>query len=418
MGLTSIAAVGTVLVLLGVVARQRMQIARLAARLTDVVRNDDVTGLLNRAAFEELLEAEIDRSRRTDRPVSVVVGDLDGLGHSGGAGGSGAEALRLITRDMQKWKRKIDVGARIGDHQFAVIVRETDERGAFLVAERLRRAAHRTFAEHPRKLTICFGVASYPSHGDDRELLLTAAEQAVRAAKELGRDRSVIYSEQVGRMLASSRGPNDAELQLATVLGLAEALDMRATGTPGHSREVGRYSELIARELGLPDDRTDRVRVAGVLHDVGRIGVSDLILTKPGPLDEEEWSEMRRHPEIAARLLAHDDLGELRDWVLMHHERPDGKGYPKGLCNEQIPLEAKIVAVADAYEALVSNRPWRPAFDAATACAELEAAAGTRFDAEVVGALVRALPRSIAASELPSEAPRATLGGSTAGTPA
>ena len=393
MGLSSIVGVGVVLVLLGVVAHQRHQIVRLSARLTDATRIDPLTGLLNRRAFEGLLESELERSRRTGRPLAVIVGDVDGLSvvnaHRGDPAGD--SVLKRVARDMQKWKRRIDSAGRIGGEEFALLLPETDERGAFLLAERLRRAAHRTFNDDPLPVTVSFGVASYPEHGDRLDLLLSLATHAMGAAKELGKDRSVIYSPEVARMLASAGGPEGAELQLATVVGLAETLDIRDTGVVGHCQSVARYAELTAIELGLPAERVERVRLAGVLHDVGKIGVSDRVVTKPGPLDDDEWREMRTHPEIGARLLAHPEFDDLRGWVLSHHERPDGKGYPQGLSGDSIPIEASILAVADAYEAMTADRAYRPAMGQEAARAELEAGAGTQFDAAVVRAFLAAL---------------------------
>jgi putative nucleotidyltransferase with HDIG domain len=240
-------------------------------------------------------------------------------------------------------------------------------------------------------VTISFGVASYPEHGDRLDLLMGFATHAMGAAKELGKDRSVVYSEEVARMLASVGGPEGAELQLATVIGLAEALDIRDAGTVGHSQTVGRYAEQMAIQLGLSDDHVERVRLAGVLHDVGKVGVSDLVIAKPGPLDADEWREMRTHPEIGARLLAHPEFDDLRAWVHSHHERPDGQGYPLGLAGDSIPLEARILAVADAYESMTADRAYRSSMGEEAARAELEAGAGTQFDAQVVRAFLAVL---------------------------
>ena len=369
MGLVSVLTLGGALVLLAVILDQRRQIARLTARLSEATRVDPLTGLLNRRAFEELFDAELERSRRTGRAVSVVIGDLDWLdlvnvrhGHR-----TGDAVLRLVARDMQKWKRRIDSAARIGGEEFGLLLPETDEAGAFLVAERLRRAAHRTFADQPVPVTISFGVASFPDHGSERDELLAAASSAMGAAKEMGKDRSVIYSPEIARVLGA-HPPADAGLQLATVIGLAEALDIRDTGTTGHSHTVGRLCELTAAKLGLPGERVERVRLAGVLHDVGKIGVSDRLLTTPGP-----------------------QFDDLRSWVLAHHERPDGKGYPAGASGEEIPLEARIIAAADAYEAMTADRSYRPALREEAARAELQAGAGSQFDARVVRALLDAL---------------------------
>jgi hypothetical protein len=186
--------------------------------------------------------------------------------------------------------------------------------------------------------------------------------------------------------------------QLAAVLLLAESLDLRDAGTALHSQTVGELARASAQELGLPADRIERVRVAGVLHDVGKLAIPDAILHKPGKLDEAEWREMQRHPEIGARILSHAGLGDIAGWVHAHHERVDGRGYPLGLAAGEIPVEAKILAVADAFEAMIADRPYRAGMDPAAALQELRACAGTQFDQAVVDAFLRtrALAESVA----------------------
>jgi diguanylate cyclase (GGDEF)-like protein/putative nucleotidyltransferase with HDIG domain len=375
--------------------RQGARIRALVGRIENAVRTDALTGLLNRRAFEEQLELELERVRRGGGPLTVIVGDLDSFalvneqhGHA-----AGDAALERVAASLAKWKRRIDHAARIGGEEFAVLLPDTDEGGAFLVAERLRRAIHRLFGDSPVELTISFGVASHPEHGEDGVALLASALSAVAGAKQMGGDRSVIHSAEVARLLDGRSAGGHGDLQLATVIALAEALDIRDTGTAKHSHTVARYAELMARELGLEPDRVERVRLAGVLHDVGKIGVSDRVLSKPGPLDAAEWRELRTHPEIAARLLSRAEFDDLRSWILAHHERPDGMGYPYGLSGAAIPLEPRILAVADAYEAMTADRVYRPAIGQQAAREELEAGAGSQFDAEVVDALLRALDR-------------------------
>jgi len=380
------------LLLAGFAVHQHGRIRALRSRIADASRTDPLTGLINRRAFEEVLELELERAVRGDRPMSVIVGDIDGFrwvneqhGHA-----SGDAALQSVATNALKWKRRIDVAARIGGEEFALLLPETDERGAFIVAERLRRATHRSFAEATVGVKFSFGVATAPAHGADAVGLLRAADQAVAAAKDLGGDRTVIFSDEVARAL-EQQGHAGSELQLATVIALAEALDIRDTGTGQHSHTVARYAELMARELGLDEECVERVRLAGVLHDIGKIGIPDRVLTKPGPLDASEWQEMYTHPEIGARLLSRPEFEDLREWILAHHERPDGLGYPRGLRAAQIPLEARILAVADAYEAMTADRCYRAALGEQAARAELEAAAGSQFDADVVAAMLRAL---------------------------
>ena len=388
----------------------RDRIRELVARLTDAARTDPLTGLLNRRALEDLFEIELERAERNERPLSVIVGDIDRfkgvndrLGHQ-----HGDRTLQALAEELSRWKRRVDMVARVGGEEFALLLPETDERGAFLVAERLRRATQRLFADGPVPLTISFGVASYPDHGDDAEGLLRAADQALYAAKNMGRDRSVIYSPEISRMLFASEGDgSNSELRLATVLSVAEALDIRDTGSANHSQAVGRFAQMAAEELGLDRDRVDRVRLAGLLHDVGKIGVSDSLLVKPGPLDDEEWVEMRTHPEIAARLLAGDDFEDLRTWILAHHERMDGSGYPLGLVGDEIAIEARILAVADAWEAMTADRVYSAALCEEAAREELMAGSGTQFDGDVVKAFLRAIDRRPRA-RVPGPAPSVT----------
>ncbi len=177
------------------------------------------------------------------------------------------------------------------------------------------------------------------------------------------------------------------------MLDLAETVDLRFSGSARHSETVGRYAEMMARELGLPERRVSRVRLAGMLHDIGKVGVPDSILRKPGSLTEKEVEIIRRHPELGVQILEHPSLSDVRAWVGAHHERPDGLGYPLGLSGEELSLEARIVAVADAYEAMTSDRSYRDSIGHTRARAELRRCAGSQFDAGVVEAFLLTLRR-------------------------
>ena len=170
---------------------------------------------------------------------------------------------------------------------------------------------------------------------------------------------------------------------LAPLMSLAEAVDRRK-GSPANSRRVARYAERLARGLNLPEEHVERVRVAALLRDVGEVGVAESILGKAGSLTDEEREELERHPEIGARIVGAAQIGRVDEWILTHHERPDGNGYPRGLSGHQIPLEGKILAVADAYAAMTAARPYRRPFSSKRAFAELQARAGSQFDHEVV----------------------------------
>ena len=164
-------------------------------------------------------------------------------------------------------------------------------------------------------------------------------------------------------------------------------------GRPATARRSPVTPEAIARELVLAEHVVEAVRLAGLLHDVGKIGIAGSIVAKPGPLEDHEWAEMQGHPRIGAEILEDAGLEDIREWILAHHERPDGGGYPRGLSDEDIPLEAKILAVADAYEAMTNDRCYRRSIGRENAVAELRRHAGSQFDAAVVDAFVCVLER-------------------------
>jgi HD-GYP domain-containing protein (c-di-GMP phosphodiesterase class II) len=172
---------------------------------------------------------------------------------------------------------------------------------------------------------------------------------------------------------------------------LADLLEERDADLSAHGARVGEYAVAIAREMGLPAPALARVRIASRLHDLGKVWISRDILDKPGPLTEREWTEVRRHPRTAARLLQRTALHDLADIVVAHHERPDGTGYPDGVPAAEVPLEAQIVAAADVYDAMLSPRPYAPTRTPDEARAELERVASTQLDANVVEAFLRVL---------------------------
>ncbi len=237
-----------------------------------------------------------------------------------------------------------------------------------------------------------------PLHGrrpDDAEIavLMAVADQAGLAI------------EQAHRTAAGGTGAagQSDELRLAAVMLLAETLDLRDARTAQHSRTVGTLAKHTAVALGLASDRVERIHAAGVLHDLGKLGIADAILHKPGALDDAEWKEIMRHPEIGARILEHAGMRDIAGWVRAHHERIDGRGYPKGIAGREIPIEARILAVADAYEAMVADRPYRPGIPADCACEELIRCSGTQFDAAVVEAFLAS--RDMGNDELDPPAP-------------
>jgi diguanylate cyclase (GGDEF)-like protein/putative nucleotidyltransferase with HDIG domain len=381
----------------------RETVTEMLRNLADAAHTDPLTGLENRRGLEERIALEVERARRHDRSLTVVIGDLDHFKRVNDIHGhrAGDEALALVGHILSDRKRRVDAVARTGGEEFTLVMPDTDREEAYLVTERLRTEIERRLAGARVPLTLSFGIAAFPEHGRTPELLLEAADQALYSAKALGRNRSVIYNPGIASAFAPVRvGTLQGDLQLATLLSLAEALDMRDTGTTRHSHAVGRYCELIAQQLGLAPERIERVRIAGMLHDIGKVGIPDALLAKRGRLTAVERSEITTHPEIGAQLLSAKGFEDLREWVLAHHERPDGRGYPRGLADEQIPLEAKILAVGDAYEAMTADRPYRSALGLHAARSELLRCAGEQFDSRVVSALLAGLTREADARDV------------------
>jgi diguanylate cyclase (GGDEF)-like protein/putative nucleotidyltransferase with HDIG domain len=388
---------GSLLVGAMVIMVMRARVELLIARLYDAARTDPLTKLSNRRGFRELLDLELERARRSGTSMGVLVGDLDDFKDVNDRSGHhvGDLALKRVAQLLCEGKHQIDGAARVAGAEFALIVPDTQHDEAFALAERLRLALREEFASDPTPLTISFGMSVYPQHGETAASLLHAADQALCAAKESGRDRTVAHSP---ALRLEQRTPSDVrdiqgERFVMAVLNIAEAVDLRFSGSARHSETVGRYAEMMARELGLPEWRISRIRLAGILHDIGKAGVPNSILHKPGPLTVEEYEVIKHHPELGAQMIEHISLSDVREWVVAHHERPDGLGYPLGLRAGAIPLEARIVAVADAYEAMTSDRPYRDSIGYDAAFAELGDGAGTQFDASVVAAFIAALAR-------------------------
>ncbi|MGH2989410.1 MAG: bifunctional diguanylate cyclase/phosphohydrolase, partial [Solirubrobacterales bacterium] len=299
---------GTLLIAGALLLYLRGKVEGLMERLTDAARTDLLTGLRNTRGLHEVLESEIERARIGGREVSLLIADLDKFkdvnerfGHA-----TGDRVIRRIGELFDQATRRIDTVARTGGAEFTIVLPEADEHTAYLIAEQLLARVRRGFAGEEVPLTTSVGVATYPRHGEDVDALITSTDTALFAAKGLGRNRAVLYSPEVSEVLSSVTSKRSVQAQghLATVLSLAEALDLRERGTASHSQSVGRCAEMIARELGMPTEKVERIRLAGILHDIGKVAIPDAILQKPGPLDDDEWNQMRQHPELGARILA------------------------------------------------------------------------------------------------------------------
>ena len=259
-----------------VIRVMRAHVELLIARLSDAARTDPLTQLPNRRGFRELLDLELERARRGGTPMTVLAGDLDHFKDVNDRSGHhvGDAVLQQVAALLREGVRQIDVPARIGGEEFAVILPGTDAQAAFAVAERLRCHVRDAFADATVPITISFGIASHPMHAETAASLVRTADEALYGAKESGRNRSVIHSPALRELARGAREERDVEAEryLAVVLDLAEAVDVRFSGSARHSETVGRYAELMARELGLlgAAGRTRAARRAAARRRQGR----------------------------------------------------------------------------------------------------------------------------------------------------
>ena len=362
-------------------------------RLKGLAMEDPLTGLLNHRTFQERLRDEFARARRESRCVAVVALDIDHFKSVNDRWGHavGDEALRLVAKAITSEIRPTDFCGRVGGDEFMVGLYGSTVEGAQRTLERLRSTmARQETGPGGQHVTMSAGIAEFPCHAGDQAEVMRLADGALYRAKQEGRDRHVVYSKEGHAPLSAEAATRQAEAAglSNTVHALARAVDAKDGYTHLHSYRVAFYAVALGQALGMGPGELEGLRTAGVLHDVGKIGISDAILLKPGKLTDEEFDEMKRHSELGRDIIAGCGMETVGEWVGHLHERVDGLGYPAGLTGDEIPLQSRILAVADALEAMTSKRLYRPALPLEEALAELERGAGTQFDAHLASHLV------------------------------
>jgi diguanylate cyclase (GGDEF)-like protein len=355
---------------------------------------DPLTGLVNHRTFHERLGAEVERAHRHERELSLVVLDLDHFKRVNDSHGHpvGDEVLVELAERLRAEARPGDVLGRIGGEEFAWLLPETGGLDAWRCAERVRQRVRRAAFAVAGTLTVSAGVSDLGQAGAPGELV-RLADQALYWAKRHGRDVTFRYSTEVSARLD---GIDQAESvarahTFQTLRSLAQAADGKHPATRGHSESVGDLALAIAAALGWPSDRANELRDAGLLHDIGMIAVPDAIVQNPGPLTSEEYRQVTGHAATGAQI-AGDVLSVAQtSWIRGHHERWDGGGYPDGLAGGAIPEGARILALAEAWEAMTSPRPYREQRAPAAALAECRRAAGSQFPAALVDVLEQLL---------------------------
>ncbi len=370
--------------LLAIALYQRSTFAALKAMR--LALTDPLTGLGNHRNFHERLQRELAVAEEEGTPISLCLVDIDDFksvndrfGHPVGDRVLGQVASRL---------RQGGESFRLGGDEFAVLLPGLDEHAAVAVAHSIVERVAAAQLDQVGSLTVSAGVASFPIQGVGRDELIRLADSALYWAKEDGKNRARTYEAtqiELKQLQQLAEGPDRAARYRAAA-SLAKAVDARDAYTGSHSERVAELAGRIARRIGLDDAQVELTRLAASLHDLGKLAIPEEILRKPGALNESEQLVLQRHPQIGHRMLESLGVEPIAEWVLHHHERWDGDGYPNRLRGEDIPLGARIIFVADAYDAMTSERVYRRPLSPRDALEELERCAGTQFDPGIVDA--------------------------------
>lgn len=364
--------------------------AEVRAELAWRAATDSLTGLVNRGVFEERLTEEVARSRRHGRDLSLAVLDLDMFkavndlhGHVVGDAVLREAALRLASR-----VREGDVLARIGGEEFAWLMPETDGMEAWQATERARAAMSEMPFPEVGRVTVSGGVCDL-ERAEGPDGLYRQADAALYWAKRNGRDVVFLYTPEAMQALGEEERATELRRNQAfqSIRVLARAVDAKDVSTRRHSERVAGLAEALAQTLGWGADQIALLREAALVHDVGKIAVSDTILFKPERLTETEMAKVSLHSVLGAEMLSDVLTPEQTSWVRAHHERWDGLGYPDGLAGEAVPEGARILHLADAWDVMTSSRPYVPSMTPEFALSECRRLAGAQFWEAAVVAL-------------------------------
>jgi len=363
------------------------RLTRQTAALVEATRRDPLTGLLNHGALVSTLAERIETARVTHAVIGIAMVDIDNFRALNDTHGHdvGDEALLQVVESLEGLRRPGAVIGRYGPDEFLVIVGAADAASLEADIGQLRAVLGEiemiVEGAEPLPLTISAGIATYPTHGVAVTSLLSAAAMAVGTAKVSG-----------GNGVRVADADPESAVGAATFdvfQGLILAINTKDRYTKRHSEDVARYALFLASRVGLDPGFLETLRVAGLLHDVGKIGIPDPILRKPGRLTAAEFNILKQHVALGDSIVRDlPDIDVIRAGIRHHHERWDGKGYLGGLAGEVIPLVARILAVADTFSAMTTSRPYRKSLSVTEAMRRLGDAAGSQLDERLVGAFI------------------------------
>ena len=349
---------------------------------------DPLTGLGNHRHFHERLQRELVAAEEAGQFLSLCLFDVDNFKRINDQYGhpTGDRVLSQVAARLRQGGEAF----RLGGDEFAVLLPEHDETPAYETATSIIQRLREMPLEHSEHITVSAGVATFPVQGVGRDELIRFADSALYWAKEHGKDRVRIYRPEIVELAELKRlaGAADRAARFRAAAGLARAVDERDVYEGSHSERVAELAARVAERLGMEQEEVELTRLAASLHDLGKLAVPEELLRKPGPLTDGERLVLERHPQIGYRMLDSLDIDPVAEWVLHHHERWDGSGYPDGLHGDDIPLGARIIFVADAFDAMTNDRVYRRKLSIDAALVELEDCAGTQFDRDAVSALV------------------------------
>ena len=381
---------------------------------------DSLTGLKNHREFQESLSKEIKNADKNQKQTSIILFDINNISQINREHGhaKGDKLISLVADKVKENNRPGDIAGRYGGDEIGIILPDTSNAEACYVAEYLLHSISCSQVDDLGSVKVNVGVATYPDCATDQEKLVIIAEQAMLISKNkhsqsgiptivnahdidfwndmaLDSLATVIakkhsqwglnFEEEIVNKFHNDSMSNNTHI-LDIVTSLAGAIDAKDPYTRGHSQSVSRYAEALARTLNLPENEVENIRLAAMLHDVGKIGIPEPILRKTQQLTDQEWEIMKQHPRIGAEKVIKPlhSLRELIPIIEHHHEQWDGKGYPDKLKGEEIPFGARIVSIADAYHAIISDRPYRKGLSVDKAIEILRAGAGINWDKELV----------------------------------